>query len=447
MDGVWDPAAVRTGEIEYARAGEHHIAYREYRGDIGAAEDIVMVNGQNFPMESLRDDPIANRLLEGLASLGRLITFDRRGIALSDPISDWETPLREQWAEDLAAVIGAAGCDRPTVFSWMSAAVARTCSVLHRGLIGRMVLFNPAAPVTEADAVWMSRFGEQMERLRAGDLAGPQPDGPIPGRDGDPAYQIWNDAAGRAGASPRTAERMETKGWSDPPIDHARVETPTLVIQRSPAQFMIPQEYFCRAAHEIPGAELVDLGDGDMVPFGLGLDDLLAAISQYVVGEVRLPSPERQIAVILFTDLVGSTRRAVSSGDAAWNQLLDHHDAVSRHEVSRRSGRVIKTTGDGILALLPSATAAIHAAQAIRAGLEEDDLAVRIGIHVGEIDRRGDDVSGLAVNITARIMATAEPGQILTSAVVDQVTELALAQVGPRTLKDIDGTWVLHTIE
>jgi len=152
--------------------------------------------------------------------------------------------------------------------------------------------------------------------------------------------------------------------------------------------------------------------------------------------------------VILFTDLVGSTRRAAVAGDAVWKRLLDRHDRVSRAEVSRRGGEVVKTTGDGVLALLPSATAAIEAARAIRAHLEDDDLQVRVGVHVGEIDRRGDDVSGLAVNTTARIMSTAEPGQILVSTVVTLTTSAAsFASIGPQRLKDIEGTWELHSVD
>jgi class 3 adenylate cyclase len=109
---------------------------------------------------------------------------------------------------------------------------------------------------------------------------------------------------------------------------------------------------------------------------------------------------------------------------------------------------VVKTTGDGILALLPSATAAIQAARAIRDVLAEDELQVRVGIHVGEIDRRGDDVSGLAVNAAARIMSTADAGQIVVSAVVTQMTDIApFTSIGPKTLKDLDGTWELCTVE
>ena len=116
-------------DIAYARSGEHHIAFREIVGDVGGDQEIAMVNAEFWPMESFANaPPDVERLIGGLAGLGRLVMFDRRGIALSDPISDWDTPLAEQWSEDLAAVIRAAGCDRPTVFSWYHAPVAQTCS-------------------------------------------------------------------------------------------------------------------------------------------------------------------------------------------------------------------------------------------------------------------------------------------------------------------------------
>jgi class 3 adenylate cyclase/pimeloyl-ACP methyl ester carboxylesterase len=438
---------VRWGEIEYAKACDHHIAFREVVGDDSGDLEIVMVTGAFFPIESLVDDPIAHRLVEGLAGLGRLVLFDRRGVALSDPVSDWESPLVEQWAEDLAAVITAANCDRPAVFSWNSFPIAQACAIRHPELIDRLVLFNPSAVVTRDDSGWVADFLEGMRRLRAGESQEAN-DMVMPSRRHDPEFKAWNDAAGRAGASPSQAQRLDQKAYTDPMPDNAEVHIPTLVITRTPADYVVPAEFFQRAAHQIPGAELIVLPPGDLMPVGLGVDDLLAEISKYLIGQVQIPTPERQIAVIMFTDLVGSTRRAVAEGDAAWKQLLDRHDAVSRREVSHRGGEVIKTTGDGILALLPSATAAIEAARAIRAQLGHDDLQVRIGIHLGEIDRRGDDVSGLAVNIAARIMALGDAGQILTSTVVAQTTDIAsFTSIGPQTLKDIDGSWELHAVE
>ena len=444
MVELWQCLAVRWGEVKYAKSGEHHIAYREVVGDERSDIEIVMVNGANFPMDSLLDDPLAARLVDGLAGFGRLVVFDRRGIALSDPLSDWETPIREQWADDLAAVIAASGCDQPTVFSWESHAVARDCSVRYPGLIGRLVLLNPRPSYTEDDAELRDRLAAGLARVRAG-RDSDHVDFANPSRGHDPAYVAWNDAAGRAGASPRLAEQMANKRLSDPPFDHSQVRVPTLIITRTPGNSPEADAFTRRTADLIPGAEHVELGRGDYFAVGTGVDDILAAISQYSIGEVRLPAPERQLAVIMFTDLVGSTRRAISSGDSEWKRLLDRHDAVSRFQVNRRGGEVIKTTGDGVLALLPSATAAIEAAQAIRDELGHDELQVRIGIHIGEVDRRGDDVSGLAVNIAARIMSTADAGQIVASTFVTETTDATLfTSLGPKALKDIDGTWELH---
>ena len=434
-----------ASEIRYARAGEHHIAYREYVGDPTSDVEVVMVNGFFFPMESLPDDPMAHRLLEGLAGLGRLVVFDRRGIGLSDAITDWETALREQWADDLASVIAAAGCDRPAVFSWHTNAVARTCSVRYPGLVGRLVLFNAGGGITEDDMHWAAEVAERMRRIIAGEerpnvLA-------VPGRAGDPGFDAWVDAAGRAGASPSLATRLNEKGLSDPPFDNTTVTTPTLVITRVPPSSGIPADFFERTAREIPGAQHLSLGSGDMYPFGVGVDDVLAEISRSLTGDVRLPAPERQVAVILLTDLVGSTSRAEASGDARWKRLLDRHDEVNRTAVSRRGGEVIKATGDGVLALLPSATAAIDAARTIRAELAGEDLQVRIGIHVGEVDRRGDDVSGLAVNVAARIMSEATADQILVSdAVQSMVTAGGFVTIGRRKLKGITGERELYAV-
>jgi pimeloyl-ACP methyl ester carboxylesterase len=182
-------------EIRYARAGEHHIAYREYGGHPTSDVEIVMVNGFFFPMESLPDDPMVHRLLEGLAGLGRLVVFDRRGIGLSDAITDWETALREQWADDLAAVITAAGCDRPAVFSWHTNAVARTCSVRCPDLVGRLVLFNPGGGITEDDMHWAAEVADRMRRIIAGEER--PNDMAVPGRAGDQGFDAWVDTAGR----------------------------------------------------------------------------------------------------------------------------------------------------------------------------------------------------------------------------------------------------------
>lgn len=433
---------MQRGEIQYAKSGDHHIAWREYVGDAGGDHEVVMVSGANFPMDSLPDDPVANRMLEGLAGLGRLILFDRRGIALSDSITDWDTPLYEQWADDLAAVIVASGCERPAVFSWCAQAVARCCSVRRRDLVGRLVLFNPGAPLNEDDAAWVTEFVEELEQLLAGDL---HEDMANPGRGGDPDFRQWSDEAGRLGASPSQARRLSMKIRTDPPFDNTLVKVPTLVISRSPSRWMVPREFFERAARQIPDAHHVPLGSGDVNAVGLGIDDLLAEISRFVTGEVQLPEPERQLTAILFTDLVDSTSLAVASGDEEWKRVLDRHDAATRQAVVRSGGEVVKMTGDGALALLPSATAAVAAGREIRSRLADVGLDVRVGVHIGEVDRRGEDVSGVAVNVAARVMAQAAAGQVAVTDLVARVIGVdGFTSIGEVALKGVDGTWTIY---
>ena len=152
---------------------------------------------------------------------------------------------------------------------------------------------------------------------------------------------------------------------------------------------------------------------------------------------------------MLFTDLVGSTERAAALGDADWKSLLDRHDAAVRAIVGRSGGSVVKTTGDGVLALLPSAGSCLRVAAAVRNDLVGEGLEVRIGVHVGDIDRRGDDVSGLAVNIASRAMSVAGTGEIVvTEPVVGAVAGEALAfeSLGAHELKGVPGTWELFRV-
>jgi class 3 adenylate cyclase len=203
------------------------------------------------------------------------------------------------------------------------------------------------------------------------------------------------------------------------------------------------------AAERIPNATMVELDGEDFFPFMGDVDAVLGEIADFVVGERRLPPPERLLAAVMFTDLVGSTERAVSEGDAKWKSMLDRHDAAVRAAVGRCGGSVVKTTGDGVLALFPSTGGALNAARRLPSHLAADDLQVRIGVHVGDIDRRGDDVSGLAVNIAARVMALAPDGDIaVTASVVAAMAGQAATfeSMGSHELKGIPGEWELFQV-
>ena len=179
------------------------------------------------------------------------------------------------------------------------------------------------------------------------------------------------------------------------------------------------------------------------------VDALLAEVAAFVIGERRIPPPRRLLSAVLFTDLVSSTERAAALGDADWKSVLDRHDAVVRAIVGRNGGSVIKTTGDGVLALVPSAGTCLHVAATISHDLAAEGLDVRMGAHVGDVDRRGDDVSGLAVNIASRVMSTAGTGEIVVTApVVAAVAGQAVAfeSLGARELRGVPGAWELFRV-
>jgi class 3 adenylate cyclase len=154
----------------------------------------------------------------------------------------------------------------------------------------------------------------------------------------------------------------------------------------------------------------------------------------------------RVLTSVLFTDIVDSTRCAAELGDEAWKHVLDRHDTLARREVARHGGRLVKTRGDGILAVFDSPTRSVHCARAIGEGVGALRLQVRAGVHTGEVELRGDDIAGLGVNIAARIQSLARPGEVLVSRTVTDLVAgsgLRFDDRGEHELKGVPGRWQL----
>jgi class 3 adenylate cyclase len=184
--------------------------------------------------------------------------------------------------------------------------------------------------------------------------------------------------------------------------------------------------------------------------FGGEADAMLAEISRYVTGEHRLPAAERVLAAVLFSDVVGSTEQASAMGDARWARLLDRHDSIARSCVGRRGGRVVKFEGDAVMAVFPSAGEAVRCGVDLIAAVADVGLQVRVGIHAGDVDRRGDDLSGMAVNIAARVNARAGPGEVLVSETVPRLVTgagLAFVDRGEHALKGLSESWRLFAVQ
>jgi class 3 adenylate cyclase/pimeloyl-ACP methyl ester carboxylesterase len=408
--------------------------------------DVLMVSGGLIPLEVFEDDPGFVRLVDGLRTIGRVIVFDRRGIGLSDPVTDWSRPIVEQWADDAAVVARAADAQNLVVFGWDGYGIAARFVARCQERIHRFVLFQPLIGSGER---WAAKNAEMQPQVRA-NLSGEVDLVQViaPSRASDPSFREWYARAGRVGASPATAARIWESVFEHAAVSQGldEIQVPTLVLHR-PDSAYTPPDLVEWTASQLADATVVPIDGEDHWPFLGDVDTVVAEITDFVVGERRVPPPERTLAAVLFTDLVDSTRRAADLGDARWKLLLDRHDRASRAAVTRCSGRVVKSTGDGILALFPSAGAAVRAAERLRAHLAAEDLEIRIGIHVGDVDLRGTDVSGLAVNIAARVMAVAGAGELfVTPSVVAAVAGEAgrFESTGHHELKGVPGSWELY---
>jgi class 3 adenylate cyclase len=385
---------------------------------------------------------VALRFVEGLAELGRLVVFDRRGIGLSDSLGGTERSTFASWCDDVEAVVAATRARQPVlVGNLIAACVALLYCDRHPEDVASLAMLEPAPP----------------DALDAGDIRG-QIQGEIdsatrlcPSRADEPAFREWFHRAGQLGASPGMAERTYPRGADE--LDDieraaARVRVPVLVLRR-PGHPLSPPAESDPLLAMVSGAVRVDLPGKDLVPWGSEVDALLAEISRFVSGEHRAPAPERVLAAVLYSDLVASTDRATALGDTRWKRVLDRHDAIACACVARRGGTVVKTTGDGILAILPSASSALAAAFDLRSALREEDLEVRVGVHVGDLDLRGDDVSGVGVVTAARIMSLAGPGDILASSTAAEAANGGSHRFearGEHQLKGVAGTWHLFAL-
>jgi class 3 adenylate cyclase len=203
-------------------------------------------------------------------------------------------------------------------------------------------------------------------------------------------------------------------------------------------------------AERIPGARFVALPGEAHFPFFGDQDAVVHLTQEFLTGATPVVEPDRVLATVLFTDIVDSTRLAAEMGDRRWHRVLVGHQEVVRQQLARFRGREVKTTGDGFLATFDGPARAIRAADAIRAGLRDLELEVRVGLHTGECELLGDDIGGIAVHIAARVLGQAGAGEILCSRTVKDLVAgsgFAFADRGTRSLKGVPDSWQLYAVE
>jgi class 3 adenylate cyclase len=265
----------------------------------------------------------------------------------------------------------------------------------------------------------------------------------------DEAYRRWWSHYERQSASPSALVRL-AEMW--PEIDVRAflelVRTPTLVLHRRDDQ-IFPSECSRYLADRIPNARLVELDGVDHLPPVGDQEPWIDEIREFVTGTRQRPDRDRMLATVLFTDLVDSTGEAARLGDRRWRTVLDEHDLIAGRLIAGYGGTVVKSTGDGILGWFDGPARAIRCAVELRDELARAGLVCRAGLHAGEIERRGEDIAGIAVHIAARVEAHADPGEVLVSRTVKDLvvgSRMSFTDRGVHRLKGVDDSWQLLAV-
>jgi class 3 adenylate cyclase len=434
--------------VRYAHSGNVNIAYQVI-GD--GPFDLVLVPGFISHLDLDWDEPRSAYFLRRLASFSRLIRFDKRGTGLSDRPGG--LPDLERRMDDVRAVLDAVGSERAVLFGYSEGG---PLSVLFAGTYpertSALVLYGTYAKRRDPDDDYpwaptraeRQAYASETERTWDSDADMSKMS---PGA--DEAMSRWWAERARAAASPGAARDLILMNSE---IDIRSllpsIRVPTLVLHRRDDHDSRVEEgqYI---AERIPGARFVELLGEDHLPW-VDADQILDVAEEFLTGVPRAPEPDRVLATILFTDIVGSTERAGALGDRKWRAVLDGHDRLARDLIDRFRGRQVKTTGDGVLAVFDGPGRAIRCAGALRDGVRSLGLEIRAGLHCGELELRGDDVGGIAVHIGARVAAMAGAGQVLVSSTVKDLVAgsgISFSDCGEHELKGVPGTWRVFALE
>jgi class 3 adenylate cyclase len=224
---------------------------------------------------------------------------------------------------------------------------------------------------------------------------------------------------------------------------------PTLVLHRRDVKWMTPDQGRYVADH-IPGARFALVPGADGIFYTEPTTEILLQIEDFLSGLRGAVEPDRALAAVLFTDIVGSTEQAAALGDREWRNLLESHDVVARSILDKHRGRLVKMTGDGILATFDGPGRAIRCASALRDALRPLGVQIRAGLHTGEVELRGADIAGIGVHIAARVLDQASAGELLASAAVPMLVAgsgIEFEDRGEHALKGVPGTWRLFRVE
>ncbi|MFZ0341565.1 MAG: adenylate/guanylate cyclase domain-containing protein [Gaiellaceae bacterium] len=443
-------------ETRYAKSGNLNIAYQV----TGSGPfDLVFVPGYVTHLELHWDIPSFVPVLEKLGSFTRLIRFDKRGTGMSDRVSG--APTLETRMDDVRAVMDAVGSERAAIYGLSEGAAMallfaatypeRTAALALRSAFPRR-MWAPDYPWGRTEQDYEREVAEALEifgpRERA--LADVHRLGQFDEAEAASFLRLL-----RWGASPGALEALHRMN-REIDVRHvlSAVRVPTLLLHGS-EDTLVPLEVTQYMAAKIPMARIFEVPGAGHLAFGKAALDTAAELERFLMdawegGAWEEAEPERVLATVLFTDIVGSTAKAGEIGDRAWRELLERHHRLIRRELVRFRGTELDVAGDGFFARFDGPARAVRCACAVRAGVRELGLELRAGLHTGECELMEGKVGGIAVHIGARVAKEARPGEVIVSSTVKDLVAgsgLRFSDHGAATLKGVADEWRLFAVE
>lgn len=440
-----------SSPIRYADSGGLQIAYQVI-GD--GPLDVVFAADWANNLELMWENPQTERFLRRFTNYARLILFDMRGMGLSDPVED--LPPIEAWMEDVRAVMSAVGSRRAALVGHGHA--GQLCILVAAArpeLTEALVTVNSFARLARAeDYPWGLPPAAQEAALKAIEAAwgtGSVMYSALTPRFADLAWaKEWLARFERASGSPRRAAQKQRLVFDVDIRDVLpAVSVPTLVVQSRGNRWIRPGHGRYLAEH-IPGARYLESpGEGHWPWVAEDAEAFMDEVEEFLTGARRSAELDRVLATVAFTDIVGSTAIASQVGDRRWRDLLEVHGSVARREIDTARGRLVKLTGDGLLATFDGPARAIRCVAAIERLLTPIGLRMRAALHTGEIELLGDDIGGIAVHIAARLLGLSGPGEVLVSSTVKDLvvgSGITFEDRGAHALKGVPEQWRVFAV-
>ena len=437
-------------ETRFAKAGDLSIAYQTLGdGDI----DVVLIPQWLSNIEQYWEHPEAAYFLRRIAAFARLIMFDKRGTGLSDPVPSTQT--LEERMDDVIAVMDAVGSERAVLFGPseggpMAALFAATypdrcISLILYGTLARWLRApdypqgRPPELVAAYGKVWIDGWG-----------TGASLNVLAPSLVDDERFRRWWGRFERYSVRPSmVAPIFDALAELDIRAVLPAIRVPTLILHRRGDRLVdVANGRFL--AEQIPQARYVELPGDDHIFFTGDSDALLDEIEEFVTGSRGAHEPNRVLATLMFTDIVGSTEHAARLGDRRWHELIADHDRLLQDRISDYRGRTVRRTGDGVFASFDGPARAIRCAVSLLDAGRSLQLSLRAGLLTGECELAGDDLAGVTVHIGARIADLAEANQVLVSGTVRDLvvgSNIPFSFRGVESLDGVPGEWRLFTVD